>query len=86
MQKREKKEKRNFVAMPSAFHIEADKTRGGISVSVSGVISIPDFTENSALIRVRGRRIKIRGKALSVAVYENRIAEIIGDVEGIDFL
>ena len=86
MQNRDKNRKTNFLAIPSVFHIEVDKTERGISAIINGVLSIPDFSDTCAIIRLRGRKIRICGKRLSVAVYENRIAEIIGDIEGIDFL
>ena len=86
MQNREKNNKTNLLGITSAFRIEIDKTARGISACIHGVLSVPRFSEETVIIRVRGRRIKIRGKMLSLAVYENRIAEIVGDIEGIEFL
>ena len=73
-------------AFPRSFHIEIDRTASGLSISVCGVISILDFTELSALLKVRGRKIKIVGSMLNVTVYENRVAEVSGRITGVEFL
>lgn len=72
--------------LPSGFHVEIDRTASNLSVSVCGVISILDFTDSAALLKVRGRKIKIVGSMLNVAVYENRVAEVSGRVSGVEFL
>ena len=71
---------------PIGFHVEADKIGAAISVSVTGVLSIVDFSEDSALLKMRRGKIKIVGSGLSVAVYENKIVEIIGKVSSVEFV
>ena len=71
---------------PRSFHIEIDRCQSDLSVSVCGVIAILDFTDSGALLKVRGRKIKIVGSKLNVAVYENNVAEVSGRVTGVEFL
>ena len=74
------------VDKPSSFHIEIDRVYGGISVSVYGVFSILDFNDSLALLKLKRGKVKIEGKSLSVAVYENRTVEISGKIGGVSFL
>ena len=71
---------------PRSFHIEADRVGANISVSIGGVISILDFSDMGAILKVRGGKIKVCGFSLSVSVYENNIAEVCGKVSAIEFI
>ena len=71
--------------IPTGYHIEADKTSGGISVCVSGVLSIPELNDKNVQLKVRRGKITIKGEELSVSIYENKIVEISGKVGGIEF-
>jgi hypothetical protein len=84
--KKNQAEKMVMPKFPKSFHIEADRVGANISVCVGGVISILDFSEMGAILKVRGGKIKICGASLSVAVYENNIAEVCGKVFGIEFV
>lgn len=70
----------------SGFHIEADKVISGISVSVSSVSSIIDFTTEVAVLKMKRGKIRIVGESLSLTIYENKIVEISGKVGNIEFL
>ena len=72
--------------LPIYFHMEADKLPWGVSVSIMGVLSIVDFNESSAIMKMRRGKIKVIGSSLSVAVYENRTVEICGKVSSVEFL
>ncbi|MBO7196305.1 MAG: YabP/YqfC family sporulation protein [Clostridia bacterium] len=69
----------------SSFHIEADRAGGGMSLIISGVIGISDFSDQFIHLLSHGGRIKITGKALFIRVYENNRVEIVGRIEGIVF-
>ena len=87
MQKNENKIKpTNETKKIRSFHLEADKSVFGISVSISGVISILDFCEEYAVLKLRGGKIRVYGLALSISVYENKIVEINGRIGGVEFL
>ena len=58
----------NKYKMPSGFHVEIDRDPGGITASVSGVISIIAFDECGCVLKVRKGRIGISGNALKVSV------------------
>ena len=85
-----KNEKKDLQAVkekrPDGFHLEADRFKEGISLSIAGISSILDFSEQRVLVRVKKRRIEIVGTELSVTVYENRIVEITGRISGVSFL
>lgn len=70
----------------SGFHIEVDKVINGLSVCINGVISVLDFGEECAVLRVRRGKIRVEGSALSISVYENKTAEISGKVGKIEFI
>lgn len=72
--------------LPIYFHMEADRLPSGISVSIMGVLSIIDFNEGAAIMKMRRGKIKVTGSELSVAVYENRTVEICGKVGAVEFL
>ena len=82
----QKKEKMTFKSPAIDFHMEADRVTTGISVSVSGVLSITDFNESFALLKLRRGNLKISGSGLAICVYENKIVEISGKVAIIEFI
>ena len=78
--------KRVPLTLTGGFHLEADKIARGVSVSVAGVISVLDFTDEVAVLRVREGRVKISGSALEITVYESKTVEIKGRVSGVELL
>ena len=68
----------------SPFHIEVDRTHGGIAVLVTGVRAIRELTENTTLFRLKGGFIRISGAGITVTVYENRTVEVVGGVTRIE--
>lgn len=71
---------------PIGFHIEIDKTRDGLSVCVNGVSSVLDFCDEYAILKLGRARLKVGGCGLAISVYENKIAEILGKVERVEFI
>ena len=69
----------------SSFHLEADRSTKGMSVILSGVIGISDFSDSSIHLLSHGGRIIVNGKKLFICVYENNTVEIGGKVEGVIF-
>ena len=84
MTEKVKKQDKNFTASQS-FHLEADKSRSGMSVSISGIIGIGDFTDETVFLRSHGGKVTVAGKRLNVSVYENKTVEISGRIEEISF-
>ena len=70
--------------LPS-FHLEADRSRGGMSIILSGIIGISDFSDSYIYLKSHGGRIAVNGKRLFINLYENNSVEIVGRVEGIVF-
>ncbi len=73
-------------SLQSCFHIEVDKMMAITSVCVNNVLSIVDFGEDIAILKMRKGKIKISGESLSISIYENKIVEIFGKVRMIEFL
>lgn len=69
----------------SSFHLEADRSTKGMSVILSGVIGISDFSDSSIHLLSHGGRIVVNGQKLFICVYENNSVEIVGKVEGVIF-
>ena len=69
----------------SAFHLEADRSREGLSIILSGIIGISDFSDHFIHLKSHGGRISVLGKKLFIKVYENSSVEIVGKVEEIVF-
>ena len=69
----------------SSFHLEADRSTNGMSVILSGVIGISDFSDSSIHLLSHSGRIVVNGQKLFICVYENNSVEIVGKVEGVVF-
>ena len=68
------------------FHCEIDGDAAHTSIILSGINSIRDFSDNTVLLRTRGFFVKITGKALSLAVYENKTLEISGKIFAMELI
>ena len=69
----------------SDFSIDVKRVPRGLSVSVSGVISVFELTDTSVGILTKRARVNISGERLILSVFEYRRAEISGRVENIGF-
>lgn len=69
----------------SSFHLEAKRSTRGMSILLSGIIGISDFSEEKIELLSHGGRVIISGKKLFINVYENNNLEILGRAEEITF-
>lgn len=65
----------------SEFHLEMDKNKNGLSALVGGVVAVKEYGENFCELKTSVGILKIYGKSLNIAVYENKTVEISGIVE-----
>jgi len=87
MMKKEKT-KEKITGTPSAlssFHMEADRSVKGMTLFISGIIGISDFTDECIMLMSHGGRITVEGRSLQLCIYENNTASISGKVEDIRF-
>ena len=70
---------------PPSFCLEASRVGRGISIVLSGVIGISDYSESEILLKSHGGKIRICGKRLLLSIYEDNTAEIVGRIEEIGF-
>lgn len=82
---KDSKNKEKITKGLSSFHMEANRCPSGLSLILSGIIGISDFSDEFIYLKGHGGRITVRGKRLFINVYENESVEIVGRVEGIDF-
>ena len=88
MPQKEKSKNGTMPSVPSgfsSFHIEANRSTKGLSIVLSGIIGISDFSDTYICFKSHGGRIKVVGKSLFLNVYEGGSAEIVGRIEEIMF-
>ncbi len=69
----------------SDFHIEIDKNKSGLTVLVGGAFSVKEYQDTSCVLKTAMGEVKMLGKGLDIAVYENKTVEISGRVEEVCF-
>ena len=72
-------------AVINKFHLDAERSPFGMTITVSGVIGVRDFSRESIEILTHTGKIFISGRRLSLSVYENGAIEIKGRVEDVRF-
>ena len=80
------KSKKKEEKMPIGFYLSCERTVGGVSVIVGGIMSVTDFSEETVSLAGHTGRISVNGKRLSMSVFENKNVEIKGRVEEIKFI
>ena len=70
----------------SPFHIELDKTPRGLSLSVSGVKGISEYSDTNVRLKLVPFSLDICGSGLLMTVFEGRRVEIIGKISEVRFI
>lgn len=73
------------LSFTSSFHLEAERCRSGMTVTIGGLIGISDFSEERIVLASHSGRIIVNGRRLRINVYEGGSAEVIGRIEEISF-
>ncbi len=84
--RKKSKDKRQRSQRPPHFHIEADRYSGGISVIISGVKEIIDFSDTQVILSLVGGKISIKGTLLTLTLFENGTLQIFGKIALWEFL
>ena len=90
MMKNEKNKKpkdmaKSITAPLSSFHLEVDPTSRGMSLLISGVLGINDFTEGRIMLLTRFGSLILEGRGLELSIYENGTVGVVGKVEEVRF-
>ena len=72
-------------AMRAPFHIEMMRSPRGMSLIISGIISVSELSDVCITLKSHGGRITVIGQRLLINVFESRAVEINGRVEGVSF-
>ena len=75
----------DYEGVKKGFHLEADRESRGMSVIISDIIGISDFSDSLIYLQSHGGRITVSGRNLLLCVLEGGNVEIAGKVEGISF-
>ncbi|MBE6533051.1 MAG: hypothetical protein E7676_06095 [Ruminococcaceae bacterium] len=72
-------------AIINKFHLDAERSAFGMTLTVCGVIGVRDFSRESIEILTHTGKVFISGRRLSLSIYENGAVEIKGRVEDVRF-
>lgn len=73
-------------AFVSKFYLEAKRSAYGMTLTVSGVIAIPELTESCIRLSSHTARCIVIGSRLRIDVFKNHTVEIMGKVEDVRFV
>lgn len=85
MTKKEKGKIVSYVKPSASFHLEADRCNRGVSLMLSGIIGVSEFSENIIHLQSHGGRIILNGSKLAMSVYDGGCVEVVGKLEGVQF-
>jgi hypothetical protein len=80
------KKSKDDIEMTGGFYLSCERVTGGIALLVGGVIGVSELSCDCTELLSHSGRIRVRGRALELATFENRIIEIKGRIEGVDFV
>jgi hypothetical protein len=83
--KKEKSVKEIIPSGISTFRLEASRSRAGMSLIVSGVIGVSDFSDETVVLLSHFGRITVKGRRLFINLYEVNNVELSGVAEEICF-
>ena len=71
--------------MIGGVSIEMKKTRSYAALAVSGVVSIEELGAERITLATHHGRLVIAGERLLLSVLEDRCAEVLGRIKGVEF-
>ncbi len=82
---RDKKKKAESGSPSMSFNMEAERSGGGMSLIIGGIIGVVGFSEKEILLLSHGGRIGVFGIRLQMSVFDGNSVEIAGHIERIEF-
>ena len=80
MQKKSEKSKERLKNPTDSFFFELSKRGKFSSAVIGGVIGVLDLSDENVFLATHSGRIKISGKRLNVAIFENKTIQITGKI------
>ena len=68
------------------FHVEIDKCTSGMSLSVSGVKRVSEFSDSLVRLRLSSFFLLIIGENLSITVFESKRVDVLGKISEVKFV
>ena len=83
--KREKKRSQaKRIGVLPKFHIDADAFGNSMTVTVSGIVGITEFSDGEVRLITSRERITVRGSSINLRIFEGNTVEIRGNVLSIE--
>ena len=79
------KKEREEGSLQGNFYLSCERAVGGLSLLVGGIIGVSELDEGRTELLSHSGRIIVSGRGLKLTVFENKIIEIKGRIEGINF-
>ena len=65
---------------PRGFFLNAERLGGGMRLSVGGVVSVSELTDERIVLVTHASGIEVTGRALLLSAFDQRCVEIVGRV------
>ena len=83
--KREKKRTQaKRIGILPVFHIDADAFGNGMTVTVSGIVGVTEFSDGEIRLITSRVRLIIKGSSINLRIFEGNTVEISGNVLSIE--
>ena len=66
--------------------IEMRRVMGHTELTCAGIVKVEALSDSVVVLAAHGGRLKVWGRALSVAVFEGRAVKVIGVILGVELL
>lgn len=76
----------NVTNSPRGFFLNAERTGGGVRITVGAIIAVKEITESEILLISHGARVRVIGEKLELSVFEERAVEVNGKIREVVFL
>lgn len=80
----EKPKRKRFI--PPEFSLSATSGVSKITVNVSGVVGVSEYSSEDIVLKTRKGGIRVKGNALELTVFEGKSVLVSGEVDAVEFI